>query len=181
MREIFCDVEVIQSFDQLNQTMVLKEEATKQSITISGIPIDSILLKLDVDKPEYKQKSKYLKRGESFIHKGCDYCLIIPSQHLIILFELKSMKPKEKHYIDQFKASEIFINYCNNLSNYKNCTVTKYNYKRILLSPSPKYINRFTNPNRIMDISSTDTCGNTIEIKTPGFPPTGIRLEKLIR
>lgn len=179
MREIFCDVEVIQSFDQLNQTMVLKEEDTKQAITIGGIPIDSILLKLDVDKLEYKQKSKYLRRGESFIHKGCDYCLIIPSQQLIILFELKSMKPKEKHYIDQFTASEIFISYCNNLSNYKNCTVTNYTFKRILLSP--KYNNGFTSSNRIMDISSTDNCGNTIEIKTPGFPPTGIRLEKLIR
>ena len=26
MREIFCDIEVIQSFDQLNQTMVLRED-----------------------------------------------------------------------------------------------------------------------------------------------------------
>lgn len=181
MREIFCDVEVVQNFDQLNQTMVLKEEETKQSITISGIPVDSILLKLDVDKPEYKQKSKYLKRGESFIHKGCDYCLIIPSQQLIVLFELKSMKPKEKHFIDQFRASEIFMNYCNNLYNYKKCSVTNYNFKRILLSPSHKYINRFTDSKRIMDISSKDSCGNEIEIKTPGFPPTGIRLEKLIR
>lgn len=179
MREVFCDVEVIQHFDQLNQTMVLKEEETKQSIAISGIPLDSILLKLDINKPEYKQKSKYLKRGESFIHKGCDYCLIIPSQQLIVLFELKSMKPKEKHFIDQFKASEIFINYCNNLSNYKNCTVINYAFKRILLSP--RYNNRLTSSRRIMDISSVDNCGNNIEIKTPGFPPTGIRLEKLIR
>lgn len=179
MIDIFCDVEVIQNFDQLNQTIVLKEDDTKQSITIGGIPNDSILLKLDVDKPEYKQKSKYLKRGEPFIHKGCDYCLIIPSQQLIILFELKSMKPKEKNFIDQFKASEIFINYCNNLSNYKSCTVTNYTFKRILLSP--KFNNRLTSSRRIMDISSVDRCGNNIEIKTPGFPPTGIRLEKLIR
>ena len=59
MREIFCDIEVIQSFDQLNQTMVLREDENRQLITIGGIPVDSILLKLDVDKPEYKQKSKY--------------------------------------------------------------------------------------------------------------------------
>ena len=65
------------------------------------------------------------------------------------------------------------------ISNYKNCTVTNYTFKRILLSP--KYNNGFTSSNRIMDISSTDNCGNKIEIKTPGFPPTGIRLEKLIR
>ena len=122
MRDVFCDVEVIQSFDQLNHKIDLREDENRQLITIGGIPEDSILLKLDVDKPEYKQKSKYLKRGESFIHKGCDYCLIIPSKDLIVLFELKSMKPKVKNYVDQFIASEIFINYCNNLSNYKNCT-----------------------------------------------------------
>jgi len=177
MREVFCDVEVIQSFDQLNQTMVLKEEDNKQMITIGGIPVDSILLKLDVDKPEYKQKSKYLKRGESFIHKGCDYCLIIPSQQQIILFELKSMKPKVKDYVDQFMASEIFIKYCNSLSNYKSCTVTNYTYKRILLSP--KYNIGLTGKSKVIDISKTNSCGILISIKTPGFP-NSIRLEKLI-
>lgn len=178
MREIFCDIEVIQSFDQLNQTMVLREDENRQLITIGGIPTDSILLKLDVDKPEYKQKSKYLKRGESFIHKGCDYCLIIPSQQLIVLFELKSMKPKVKDYVEQFIASEIFINYCNNLSNYKNCSVTNYIFKRVLLSP--KYNYGLTSKTGVIDISKTNSCGENITIKTPGFP-TSIRLEKLIR
>lgn len=177
MRDVFCDVEVIQSFDQLNQTMVLKEDENKQIITIGGIPTDSFLLKLDVNKPEYKQKSKYLKRGESFIHKGCDYCLIIPSKELIILFELKSMKPKVKDYVDQFIASEIFINYCNNLSNYKNCTITNYTFKRILLSS--KYNYGLTGQNRVIDISKPNSCGENIQIKTPGFP-SKIRLEKLI-
>ncbi len=115
--------------------------------------------------------------NHSFIHKGCDYCLIIPSQEQIILFELKSMKPKVKDYVDQFKASEIFINYCNNLSNYKNCTLTNYTYKRILLSP--KYNVGLTGNIKVIDISKTDSCGTTISIKTPGFP-SRIRLEKLI-
>lgn len=174
MREIFCDIEVIQSFDQLNQTMVLREDENRQLITIGGIPLDSILLKLDVDKPEYKRKSMYLKREEPFIHKGCDYCLIIPSQQLIVLFELKSKKPKVKHYVDQFVASEIFINYCNNLSNYKSCTSIKYTFKRILLSTEYNY------GTNLIDISKTNSCGENITIKTPGFP-TSIRLEKLIR
>jgi hypothetical protein len=36
MRELFCDVEVIQDFDRLNQTLVLKEEENNQSVTIKG-------------------------------------------------------------------------------------------------------------------------------------------------
>ncbi len=176
MKEIFCDAEVIQGFDERNQTMILKEEDNNQYITIGGIPIDSTLLKLDVDKTGYKQKSQYLRRGASFIHKGCDYCLIIPSMHLIILFELKSLKPKEKHYTEQFIASEIFINYCKKLSDYKNSTTSNYSFKRVLLST--KYNYGLTNKS-VIDISKIDKNGKTIHIVTPGFP-TKIRLERLL-
>jgi hypothetical protein len=176
MKEIFCDVEVIQGFDELNQTMILKEEDNNQFITIGGIPVDAVLLKLDVDKTGYKQKSKYLRRGATFIHKGCDYCLILPTQNLIILFELKSLKPKEKHYTEQFIASEIFINYCKNLSDYKNSTITNYTFKRVLLCTKYNYL--LTNRS-VIDISKEDNYGNTISIITPGFPQR-IRLEKLL-
>lgn len=178
MKDIFCDEEVIQSFDIQNQTMVLKEIDTNQEILIGGIPIDSILLKLDIDKRLFKRKSMYLKRDTPVIHKGCDYCLIIPSQEKIILFELKSLKPKVKDYVNQFIASEIFIEYCSKLSNYINCSRIDYSFHRILLSP--KYNIGFTSSNRIQDISTSDSCGNPIEIKTPGFPAR-IRLEKLIK
>jgi hypothetical protein len=177
MKEIFCDEEVLQAFDEDNQTMILKEEDNNQYITIGGIPKDAILLKLDVDKIGYKQKSKYLRRGVTFIHKGCDYCLVMPTQNLILLFELKSLKPKEKNYIEQFVASEIFITYCKNLHDYKNKLISNYTFKRVLLST--KYNYGLTN-NSVIDISKVDNYGNTISIITPGFPPR-IRLEKLLK
>lgn len=177
MKDVFCDEEVIQSFDEFNQTMILKEIETNQEILIGGIPVDSILLKLDVDKLVYKRKSMYLRRDTPIIHKGCDYCLIIPSQEIIILFELKSLKPKVKDYVNQFVAAEIFIDYCSRLYNYISGSTIKYNYKRILLSP--KYNIGFTSNSKIQNISTSDRCGNPIQIKTPGFP-SKIRLEKLI-
>ena len=177
MKDIFCDVEVIKSFDQKNKTMILKEDETNQKILIKGIPADAILLKLDVDKKEYKRKSMYLKRETPIIHKGCDYCLIIPSQQIIILFELKSKKPREKDYVNQFVASEIFVKYCNELSNYINISSDCYSFKRILLSP--KYNIVFTSSKKLQDISTSDRCGNSILIKSPGFPER-IRLEKLL-
>jgi hypothetical protein len=87
------------------------------------------------------------------------------------------MKPKAKDYVEQFIASEIFINYCNALSNYKNCSVTNYTFKRVLLSP--KYNYGLTSYKGVHDISKTNNCGLNITIKTPGFP-SRIRLEKLI-
>ena len=176
MRDIFCDVEVLQNFDQENQTMILKEEENNQSITIGGIPDDAVLLKLDVAKQGYKQKSQYLRRGTTFIHKGCDYCLILPTLNLIILFELKSLKPKVKNYVDQFVASEIFINYCKNLHDYTSKSHSAFTYKRILLSEKYNYGNT---TNSVKDISKTDNYGNSINIITPDFPAR-IRLEKLI-
>lgn len=177
MKDIFCNVEVTQNFDQKKNEILLKEDETNQKILIGGIPNDAILLKLDIDKREYKRKSMYLRRETPIIHKGCDYCLIIPSQQKIILFELKSMKPKEKDYVNQFVVSEIFVKYCNELSNYINKSSNSYSFKRILLSP--KYNIVFTSPKKLQDISTSDRCGNLIEIKSPGFPDK-IRLEKLL-
>ena len=177
MKDIFCDIEVVQSYDEDKDIMFLREEETNYEIEIGGIPKGAILLKLDVNKRDYKRKSMYLKRETPIIHKGCDYCLIIPSVQIIVLFELKSLKPKEKIYVDQFIASEIFINYCNELSGYLNFTKIQYSYKRILLSP--KYNTIFTDRNKTLDISTKDRIGNLVEIKTPGFP-NRIRLEKLL-
>lgn len=176
MRNIF-DVDIIQDFDQEKGQIVLKEEDNQQKIKIRGIPSDAILLKLDVDKKDYKRKSMYLKREAPFIHKGCDYCLIIPSLQKILLFELKSTKPKEKNYVEQFIASEIFINYCLELYSYIGCSKINFEYRRILLST--KYNHNFTSNKKIQDIDKTNKCGSLIKIKTPGFPDK-INIQKLL-
>nr|WP_298656386.1 hypothetical protein [uncultured Flavobacterium sp.] len=177
MREIFCEVEVIQTFDTLRNTMILKEESTSQEIIIGDIPAESILLKLDVDKAGYKKRTNYFNPTTQFIHKGCDYCLIIPTQLLIILFELKSEKPKKIDYLKQFIASEYFMDYCIKLSSYINNSESIYSYKRILLSK--KYNVHYTNRTKLQDLSQSDVFGKTYVIKSPGFPHR-IRLNKLI-
>ena len=175
MREIFCDIEVLQGIDELNCEITLKEEENNQKIVIGGIPANAILLKLDVSKNQYKQKSFYLRRGKEFIHKGCDYVLILPDQSKIILIELKSLKPKEKRFVDQFRASEIFMNYCINLNEYIKNEEKEYEFHRILLST--KYDN--TTSKGILDLTTNDQNGNEIVIKSPGFPHQ-IKLQKLI-
>ena len=175
MREIFCDAEVLQGIDDIKCEVTLKEEENNQKIVIGGIPPNAILIKLDVAKNNYKQKSFYLKRGKEFIHKGCDYVLILPDQSKIILIELKSLKPKEKRFVDQFRASEIFMKYCIDLNRYIKDEAKEYEFHRILLST--KYDN--TTSKGILDLTTKDQNGNEIVIKSPGFPHQ-IKLHKLI-
>lgn len=175
MKEFFCEREVLQGIDELNCEITLREEENNQKILIGGIPANAILIKLDVSKTHYKQKSFYLRRGKNFIHKGCDYVIILPDQNIIVLIELKSLKPKAKRYIDQFRASEFFMNYCINLNEYLNNEVKEYEFHRILLSA--RYDN--TTSRGILDLTTEDQNGNKIVIKSPGFPHQ-IKLQKLI-
>lgn len=175
MRDIFCNVRVLQAFDQLRGVMVLEEEDTGQSIEIGGIPANAILLKLDVNRAEYKIRSSYFRRGLEFIHKGCDYCLILPDMDRAILFELKSNNPKG--YANQFVASELFIEYCYKLWNKFNCANVNLAFTRVLLSP--KFNVQFTKTGKVMRMIRPDRCSNDVEIITPGFP-NRIRLERFL-
>lgn len=175
MREIFCNAFVLQDFDHARGEMQLKEEETGQNIIVGGIPNDAILLKLDVSRKPYKVRSIYLRSGLEFIHKGCDYCLILPSLNLALLFELKSMRPKG--YADQFVASELFVDYCVKLWNRFSCNHFAIDYRRILLSP--KFDRFFTSHREVHKFTVPDRCNNDIQVISPGFP-TRVRLEKLL-
>ena len=174
MEGIFCDLQVIKSYDEIRKEVRLVEETTGQGIIIGGLPEDSLVLKLDVDLAGYKKKSSYLRTGVEFIHKGCDYCVIVPSLNKIVLFELKSNRPKG--YADQFVASEIFLNYCNALwQKYNNCT-QEFNYVRVLLSPS---FNRQLTNREVIKFTKTDRTKEEIQIVSPGFP-SRIRIQKFL-
>lgn len=175
MESIFCDLQVIKSYDEIRKEVKLVEETTGQSIIIGGLPDDSLILKLDVDQAAYKKKSSYLRTGVEFIHKGCDYCVIIPSINKIVLFELKSNHPKG--YADQFVASEIFLNYCNALwEKYNNC-LQKFDFVRVLLSP--KFNGQLTSTKDVIKFTKPDRTKEDILILSPGFPPR-IRIEKFL-
>ncbi|MDH0660733.1 MULTISPECIES: hypothetical protein [Empedobacter] len=175
MESIFCDLQVIKSYDEIRKEVKLVEETTGQSIIVGGLPEDSLILKLDVDQAGYKKKSSYLRSGVEFIHKGCDYCVIIPSINKIVLFELKSNQPKG--YADQFVASEIFLNYCNALwKKYNNC-IQEFDFVRVLLSP--KFNGQLTSTKDVIKFTKPDRTKEEILILSPGFPPR-IRIEKFL-
>lgn len=176
MREIFCDKNVLQEINQSKGEAKLKEELTGQSIIIGGIPKNAILLKLDVDKRGYKQRSAYLRNGVEYIHKGCDYCLILLETNQAVLFELKSNRPKE--YADQFVASELFVDYCTKLWNKYNCADITLSFKRVLLSP--RFNRTLTSSKELLRFTKRDRCKTDISIISPGFP-SRVRLEKLLK
>lgn len=175
MRQIFCENSVLLDFDQQTHTALLKEDSTRQKIVLSGIPSDSVLLKLDVDKKGYKLKSGYFNSHARFIHKGCDYCLIMPSREVVVLFELKSDRPKG--YVEQFVVSRIFMEYAFRLSGYIDCCNYNYRYIFVLLSTKDNII--YTEVSKVSEKKCPDRCGNEIVIKRPGFPK-GINIDKLL-
>ncbi|ATA67647.1 hypothetical protein CGC48_02750 [Capnocytophaga cynodegmi] len=171
MKDIFCDKKVIKGIDSNNKEIILKEG--KQQIIVGGIPDNAILIKLDIEERYYKQKSFYLKKGIKFIHKGCDYVLILENEAKIILFELKSNNTKG--YVDQFIASEIFMKYCSELYFYISNRNIEYKFHRILFSY--KYNN--TKSNNIIELKVKDKNENEVIVNAVGFP-SRIRLQKII-
>ncbi len=176
MKELFCDRYVLQGFDEVGSEIILREDATGQSIKIGGVPNDAILIKLDVDKKEYKKRSSYFRTGLGFVHQGCDYCLILEHQKQAILFELKSSCPKG--YVEQFVASELFIDYCVKVWNKYKCTNLKLSFKRVLLST--KFNRHLTSSTKLLTLKKTDKCKNEVTIISPGFPQR-IHLNKLLQ
>jgi hypothetical protein len=175
MKEIFCDEYVLKQIDQIKGEVELKEEITGQAIIIGGLPNDAVVIKLDVDKREYKKRSAYLRAGLEYIHKGCDYCIILPNLQKAVFFELKSNNPKG--YADQFVVSELFVEYCANLWNKYKCDTMKLLSLRVLLSP--KYDAVYTKIDRMHKTTKKDRCKNEIQIISPGFPKR-LKIQKIL-
>jgi hypothetical protein len=93
-----------------------KEETNKQSnytFDILGLPNEdnAIVIKID-DSFKSPDNIFYGKKGEC---KRCDYAIVadIDNEKLIIFVELKGgEKPDAKHIVNQFKGSQCFIRYC---------------------------------------------------------------------
>lgn len=180
MKNLFCPIRVLQNFDQFNYKIVLSEERVRNSkIEIRGIPSDTVIIKLDVESINYKQKSFYLDKYLKHIHKGCDYVMIIPSMKLNLFFELKSLKPKPIDYVNQFKISEIFLDYCISLNNYIQAEINKSEFDNIYILLTPKFDRHYTDSNKIYEFSVNDLKGNEVKIISPGFPKH-LDLRKLI-
>lgn len=79
------------------------------SVTIKGIPDDSLVIKTDVfDAP------KSLFQGEKGECKRCDYVIISDTdkQKIILLIEMKADKAIEKEVIQQLKGGKCLVKYC---------------------------------------------------------------------
>ena len=173
MEEIFCDLKVVEVITSTKIT--LTETDTNQKIEITGVPTNSILLKLDVNEAGYKKRSNYFRTHTELIHKGCDYVLILKDRQECLLIELKSERPNIKDTINQLITSKLFIAYCTKLWGYKigNCNF-ELTYKNILFSE--KYNRKLCNGKGLYLITlgkrydfPKDNCNNPIEIYTPGF------------
>lgn len=104
-----------------DQTLTIKEnerQAKIQKLIIRDIPEDSFAFTLDYKPGQHKrcfeQLSCYVNKATKKINKGCDLVLIFPQDSnkiKILIFDLKSDKPKREETKIQLLNSELYVNY----------------------------------------------------------------------
>lgn len=104
-----------------NKTLMIKEEATQSKIKklfISGVPENAVAFTLDHKTRRnsrcFEQLSCYFNKNTELINKGCDLVLIAPqtdNNWKILIFDLKSDRPKVKDTNAQLLNSELFVRY----------------------------------------------------------------------
>jgi hypothetical protein len=104
-----------------NQTLTIKENDPQSKIKkliIKDIPEDAFAFTLDY-KPKqhdrcFQQLSCYVNKATKGINKGCDLVLMIPQENKeikILIFDLKSDKPKREETRIQLLNSELYVHY----------------------------------------------------------------------
>mgnify|MGYP000905364642 CR=1 FL=1 len=116
LKEMFQDSIKIEMKDHYNQKQVkLQEDKAGYSVTISGLPDDTLVIKGDIEKLNH-----IFKDGASGDQKGqcrrADFIIFsnIGNKKFIICIELKkcSSTSSEEHIIQQFKGTLCFLGYC---------------------------------------------------------------------
>lgn len=114
--------DVIVNIATESQTLTLKESGADSKIKklhIQNIPQNTFAFTLDYQPsgPEnrmFKQLSCYVDiSNKNAINKGCDLVLLIPQikHYTVLLFELKSKKPKQVATEKQLLNSELYVRY----------------------------------------------------------------------
>lgn len=102
-----------------DQTLTLKEDSQDSKIrklNIEGVPEDAFAFTLDYqpkrDRKWFQQLSCYVnKSNKKGINKGCDLVWLLPSDLIILIFDLKSDDPKKEDTEKQLLNSELFVKY----------------------------------------------------------------------
>ena len=176
MKELFDNDSVLKSHDQVTKRITLSEEDNNQYVIVGGLPNNAFTVKLDIEKRNYKVKSRYLRKGAKFIHKGCDYVLFIPDRSLALIIEFKSNNAKG--VLDQYKSSEIFLEYVQSLYNFREIVSINYTFKYVLFSTNAKH-QVFLTEEKPMESLKTDRKGDLQTIYCYGMPER-IHLNKLL-
>ncbi len=146
------------------QVNLTETHGTDYSVTIRGIPDDTLIIKIDLF-----EAPKSLFQGIKGECKRCDYVIISdsPIKKMIVLIEMKAGKALEKEVIQQLKGGKCLVKYCQQigqefwreidfLNNYdyrfislKNISISKKstrNKKQAQLHDSPENMLKIYSP-----------------------------------
>lgn len=153
--------EVVLQICNSNQTLTIKENNTNSKINklhIKGVPEDAFAFTLDYQSKDYprcfQQLSCYINKAKDKVNKGCDLVLLIPKNNddwQILIFDLKSDKPKKKDTNEQLLNSELYVRYLlSMLEKHDNIDINKVKFKRAIVTTNERNISKnFTySPNK---------------------------------
>ena len=145
------NTDVVINISDDNRTLILKESSPSSKIknlTIKNIPKKSFAFTLDyqpggTSNKFFKQLSCYINAASnSGVNKGCDLILLTDEgndQYRILIFDLKSEKPKKEATKKQLLNSELYVKYLMTLlENHLGINTDNIQYKRAIVTADPR-------------------------------------------
>jgi hypothetical protein len=133
-----------------NNELLLKESSTGSKIKklhIKQVPANAFAFTLDhqpggAANRWFKQLSCYVdSRNNKGVNRGCDLVLVIPKEieTIILVFDLKSKKPKHKDTKKQLINSELYVRYLVSLiREYYKIDTSHIFYKKAIVTTAEK-------------------------------------------
>jgi hypothetical protein len=178
-----------------NQTLIIKEDSPQSKIKklfIKGVPENAVAFTLDYKTKRnqccFEQLSCYFNKSNEHINKSCDLVLIAPqidNNWKILIFDLKSDKPKVKDTNTQLLNSELFVRYLLLiLKEHYNIEVNNPEFKKVVGTTKERYPDKSTsyrpNSNKKESMMNTPPQFKSVPIRVINENEGDVHLNELL-
>jgi hypothetical protein len=176
-----------------DKLLTLKENSPESKIKklhIKDVPENAFAFTLDhqvygKEQRYFQQLSCYVNRGnDKGINKGCDLVLLVPQKNshwMVLIFDLKSDKPRKEDTEKQLLNSELYVRYLISLVKFHYSIDTKdIKFKRTIVTTDKNSIRKTAiyRPNEEMPEKKNF---RIVPVRVSAHNEAHVNLEKLLR